>query len=305
MASAAPADRHTAEFPEDLDEPEVLSKGLPPPRPALFVVVEAEADVTTVEAEDGAVSVAGGDIAIVESSGVERIGAEDVGAGTTVKLVVSTVDCTGAGCTVDCIGVLSTAVDAGGIMVKEPTDGVTTGTDVVTMTGGAEVWTIADDVLVVDVVPSVTSPNMHASTTSKPLWAKSSTEFWAAFTVLQLSSMVSSMDRIPLRQSLEQRLPVKSAAVQLVMVAWYARLQAIGSTPSWIGWRSFREIADVVDTRAASGQRRAVARHLERAALPMVEYGAADRLQLALRHPYYRDKWFCSRSFQSGFLLRL
>lgn len=80
-----------------------------------------------------------------------------------------------------------------------------------------------------------------------------STEFDDTSTLSQALSTWPSISLIPLRQEPEQRCPAeKSAVVQPVIVAWYTRLHAIGSTPSWIGCRSLRDTADAVDISTAS-----------------------------------------------------
>lgn len=205
---------------ESVDELEVVSNGLPLPRPGLsVVVVEVVAVVTAGGVFDEVVTAGGTVVAKTDVEGFEVV-AVDVGA-TKVRLVVNA----------DCVEVVRAVVEVGGgIIVKEITLLDVVADDVVRITGGTDVFRVAEDVLVlvllvvvdVVVVARVTASKKQASMIKMPFCAKSKTEFGVGSTVSQLSSTSSSIDRIPDRQALEQRCPeeVKSAAVQPRMVAW-------------------------------------------------------------------------------------
>lgn len=215
---------HSDHFAESLDELEVVSNGLPLPRPEPSVVVEV-AGVAVMNADDvDDVVTAGGTVVAKTDVEALEIVAMDVG-GTKVRLVVDA----------SCVEVVCTVVEGGGIIVKEPTLADVVADGVVRITGGTDVLRVADGVLLTDVneeddavvfvvvdVARVTTSKRQASMINMPFWAKYKTEFWAALTVSQLLSTSSSIDRIPDRQSLEQSCPeeVKSAAVQPSMVAW-------------------------------------------------------------------------------------
>lgn len=72
-------------------------------------------------------------------------------------------------------------------------------------------------------------------------------------TMAHWSCVSSSVCPRPATQEREQlnRLE-KSAVVHPSMAAWYTRLHATGSTPSWTAWKSLSETADVVEIRVTN-----------------------------------------------------
>lgn len=225
--NAAPSGTHKPQLLASVDEPEVESNGLPPPRPSPF----CEDDVVVVE--DEAVFVVALDFNVVDEKNVGPevlVGRVEVSDGGTIVMLVVvavTVDC--------CIGLVGTVVVVGpGIMLKEPMvrDVVRAGVVVTTGGGGDSVDVcrvgVAVALVVVVVVvlvlvlgDRVTEFRKQACMIRIPCWAADKTEPAAASTLAQLSSTWSSIDLIPDRQAVEHRCPdVKSAVVQPSIAAW-------------------------------------------------------------------------------------
>lgn len=237
--------KYSDQVAESLDEPEVVSNGLPPPFPLLvcdvlavevFDVVEA----TVLDDVEDALAATGLDVTI---GVVEEIDVAEVVGGTIVRLVMVAV---GVAIVVTGSGVVETRI----VVIELSCEVVVAMVGGVVDVGASGIVDVVRWIVVLVVCATVTWFKRQACMIRVPCWANPNTEFDDASTLLQLLSTSSSVFLRPDIQLLEQLFPdAKSAAVQPWIVSWYTRLHAWGSTPSWIGCRSFRETADAGDAQ--------------------------------------------------------
>lgn len=207
---------HNDQLVDSFEEADVVSKGLPPPRPWPSDVVDAGvvAALVTDDADEDVEE----DVATVTGAGVvtkTEVDDADVdeftGGGMKVTLVVVAV-------AVDCIGVVVCMIVGLSMLVDEARVRVDVAVDFVVVRGSVDVFRVVEVVVDGD---RVTASKRQASMIKMPFCAKYRTEFGKASTLAQLLCTASSMSRIPDLQSLEQRCEaVKSVVVQPVIVAW-------------------------------------------------------------------------------------
>lgn len=121
------------------------------------------------------------------------------------------------------------------------------------LVGGAAMLVDVLKVVLVVCARVISSPfPSHVCNSKTPRCAKSSTESLVEVTSSHTMSTTCSTVLMPSRHVSEQRCPdSKSAMVHPMNGALYAMLHIVGRTPFAIGWRSFRETADAVDSIAA------------------------------------------------------
>lgn len=124
------------------------------------------------------------------------------------------------------------------------------------LVGGTCMLVVGGVLVVKASVMSLPFPS-HVCNSKTPRCAKSSTVSLVAVTSSHTMSTTCSTVLMPSLHVCEHRVPdAKSAVVHPANGVLYAILHIVGRTPFAIGWRSFRETADAVESRAAKAHDR-------------------------------------------------